>query len=260
MRGDLHFRIIESVPPTPAARSAVVLVHGIGMSHRYFDRLHRELARSVRVISVDLPGFGGLPKPGRDVDIEEMAHALAHVLAPWAASIDAPLTLVGHSMGAQWAVELAARHPPLVGSVIAIGPVADDRHPTLLAQARALAVDTLGEGPATNVIVFTDYLRCGPRWYLTQVRHMLAYRTRERMRALVVPVLVVRGGRDPVAGPGWCRRLAGERGVSLVEIGRRRHVVQRSAAPEVAAAILAHAESVGSRLSPPDDQMSKTST
>ena len=40
-----------------------VLVHGIGASHGYFQRLQRELARTGDAHAVDLPGFGGLPRP-----------------------------------------------------------------------------------------------------------------------------------------------------------------------------------------------------
>jgi pimeloyl-ACP methyl ester carboxylesterase len=51
-------------------------------------------------------------------------------------------------------------------------------------------------------------------------------------------VLVIRGGKDPVASPGWCSVLASEASEgSLVEIGKRRHLVQYSAPTETARAI-----------------------
>lgn len=218
----------------------IVLVHGIGMSHRYLSRLHAVLADSTRVVSIDLPGFAGLPKPGADVDIMGMGQALGEVIATLG---ETRVVLVGHSMGVQWVIEAARKRPEPVTAVVLIGPVADERHRTLPAQARALAVDTLGETPSINTIVFTDYVRCGIPWYLTQLRHMLAYPTERRLGELTVPVLVMRGGDDPVAGRAWSRRLRDAARVArLVEIPGHHHVVQQSAPHAVADAILFHTE------------------
>lgn len=236
----LTFALTESSRPWGSTAPAIVLVHGIGMSHRYLTRLHRELARETRVVSVDLPGFGGLPKPPADLDVVRMAAGLAEVVAGLG---EEQLVLVGHSMGAQWVVETASQRPEKVRAVVLIGPVVDDRHRTIAAQARALAIDTLGESPRINTLVFTDYLRCGPRWYLLQVRHMLAYPLKLRLRSLPMPVLVIRGGADPVAGRAWCRSLRDAAGVGrLIEIPGHHHVVQESAPKTVAAAIRTHTD------------------
>ncbi|MBT2485949.1 MULTISPECIES: alpha/beta fold hydrolase [unclassified Microbacterium] len=237
---DLAFRVIDSARPPRSVGPTVVLVHGIGMSHRYLSRLRDVLAASTRVISIDLPGFAGLPKPQSDVDVPRMGRALADVIATLG---EDRIVLVGHSMGAQWVVEAAAHRPELVAAVVAIGPVVDERHRTVWAQARALAVDTLGETPQINLIVFTDYLRCGIPWYLRQVRHMIAYPTEHRVRELTMPLLVMRGEDDPVAGRAWCRRLRDAAPVSrLVEIPGQHHVAQQSAPRAVASAILFHTQ------------------
>lgn len=233
------FRVISSPGPDPRASSPLfVLVHGIGMSHRYVARLHEALSRASAVASVDLPGFAALPKPDADLGVAEMADALAMLVARLA---DRPVVLIGHSMGAQWAVETARRHPALVAHVVMIGPVADAAHRSVRAQCLALALDSLFESPRANAIVFSDYLRCGAPWYFTQLRHMLSYRIESAVTRLTVPCLVIRGGRDPVAGREWCRRLrdATPRGV-LVEVPGRHHLVQESAPDAVADAILAH--------------------
>ncbi len=234
----LAFRLTESARPVGSHVPTHVLVHGIGMSHRSLSRLHAELAASTRVISVDLPGFAGLPKPSEDLDVVQMGRALADVVA----TLDeGRVVLVGHSMGAQWAVEAALHRPESITTVVAVGPVADERRRTLAAQARGLAVDTVGETPLVNAIVFVDYVRSGIPWYSRQLRHMLAYPMERRARALTVPLLVVRGGEDPVAGREWCRRLRDAARVArLVEIPRHRHVALFSAPRAVAAAILFH--------------------
>lgn len=224
--------------PEPGRR-AIVLVHGIGMSSRYLSRLHDALLPHADVHSVDMPGFAGLPKPGRTVDVATMAAALGEVVA----SLDAgPVVVVGHSMGTQWAVELGVQRPDLVSDVVIIGPVADLAHRSAFAQTRALCIDTLLESPATNWIVATDYIRCGVPWYLAQLRPMLDYALEERVARLTVPLLVIRGERDPIAGPAWCRLLRDRAPVAvLVRIPGGAHNAQCSAPRAVAAAIIAHA-------------------
>lgn len=224
--------------PVPGPR-AIVLVHGIGMSSRYLSRLHDALLPHADVHSVDMPGFAGLPKPGRAVDVETMAAALGEVVA----SLDAgPVVVVGHSMGTQWAVELSVQRPDLVSHVAIIGPVVDVGHRSAFAQTRALCIDTLLESPAANWIVATDYLRCGVPWYVSQLRAMLDYALEERVVRLAVPLLVIRGERDPIAGPEWCRLLRDRAPVAaLVHIPGRPHNAQWSAPRAVAGAILAHA-------------------
>ncbi|MDF2508102.1 MAG: hypothetical protein K0Q52_1961 [Microbacterium sp.] len=236
----MTFGLWDSPRPPGAESPTVALVHGIGMSHRYLSRLHAQLADLTRVVSVDLPGFAGLPKPSGNPDVLRMGRALAELIAVLG---EERVIVVGHSMGVQWAAEAALHRPDRVQAVVAIGPVVDQRHRSLVAQARALALDTLGETPLINLIVFSDYLRCGIRWYLKQARHMIEHPTEQRYAELTRPVLVIRGSDDPIAGREWCRRLRDSaRTARLVEVPGRHHVVQHSAPHAVAAAIVANTE------------------
>lgn len=237
----LSFGVVESPRPPRSTAPLMVLIHGIGMSHRYLSRLHDVLAESTRVVSVDLPGFAGLPKPSDDVDVTTMGRALADVVATFD---EDRIVWVGHSMGAQWVIEAAIHRPDAVAAVVIIGPVADEDHRSPVSQAAGLTLDTLGETPSINAVVLTDYLRCGVAWYLRQLRHMLAYPIEKRLRRVDAPVLVMRGGRDPIAGREWCRRLRDQTRVSrLVEVPGHHHVVQQSASRAVADGILFHTES-----------------
>jgi pimeloyl-ACP methyl ester carboxylesterase len=149
--------------------------------------------------------------------------------------------LIGHSMGSQWVTELAAQRPALARSVVLIGPVADNEHRSVFAQSAALGRDILGEPLDANASVAVDYLRCGPAWYMRQLRFMLDYPIEQRVAALTMPVLVVRGGNDPIAGPAWCRRLRDSaQAGTLVVIPGHRHVVQFTAPRAVASAIRAY--------------------
>ncbi|GGI39999.1 hypothetical protein GCM10010988_26890 [Cnuibacter physcomitrellae] len=235
--GDLVFGVVGAGAEIGAVPPEIVLIHGIGVSHRYFERLHRRLGREARVVAIDLPGFGGLPKPHWNPTIGEMAAALAEVLDRLEVG---HAVLVGQSMGSQWVTELAVQRPDLASHVVLIGPVSDERHRTPLSQGVALLADILREPPRSNLIVLTDYLRCGPRWFGAQLRWMLSYRLEDAVERLTVPLLVLRGARDPIAGMRWCRGLrdrAPEAGLVLVP--RAPHNAQTTAPVAVASALLA---------------------
>ncbi len=231
----LRFDVRSTGRTLRADPRSFVLVHGLGTSHRYMARLHRELARTGVVHSLDLVGFGGLPKSPSSPDVGGMADGIAAVLDRLGVR-DA--VLVGHSMGSQWVVELAVRRPDLARGVVVIGPVTNDRRRNAVAQFIDLSRDIAGEPPVTNALVLVDYLLCGPIWFTRHLRHMLEYRIEERARLLAVPLLVVRGGNDPIAKLDWTRRLrdAARRG-SLVIVPGHRHNVQHSAPRAVASAI-----------------------
>lgn len=199
----------------------VVLVHGIGMSHRSFARSQRALSRAHRTVAVDLPGFGGLSSVGRRLEIAELADVVMRAVRSRGIHES---VLVGQSMGAQVVVEAALRHPDEVLSVVLVGPVVDDRRASLVRLALALARDGLVEDVRMNAVLLTDYLR-SVRQYLRELRPMLRYPMRHAVAALRVPVLVVRGTRDPIARSDWAARLirSARRG-ALVELYGAHHV------------------------------------
>lgn len=219
----------------PGSAPVFVLLHGIGMSHRYLSRLHRELAASATVISFDLPGFGGTPTPPSRLSVEQYAELVGSALDR--AGVQ-QCTVVGHSMGTQFAVDLARQRPELVSRAVLIGPVVDSRRRTALQQACALSRDGLREPFSANAMVMGDYLRCGPRWYLTELPAMMAYPTEERIADVRCPVLVMRGERDPIAGAPWSAALAARAPHGrLLQVPGQGHIVQHSAPAIVADAL-----------------------
>src|SRR4051794_31070845 len=67
-------------PHTTRGNPVFVLLHGIGMSHRYYRRLQRDLAGHGEVHSFDLPGFGAAAKPERQISVAEYAAVIAGAL------------------------------------------------------------------------------------------------------------------------------------------------------------------------------------
>ena len=221
---------------------AVVLIHGIGASHRYLERLHGLLAESVDTFSIDLPGFGATPRPEHTLSVAEHATYILGALEQLGVL---EFVIVGHSMGTQFAVEAARQQPSRIPHVVLMGPVVNDRRRTVAQQALALGRDCLFfESPSSNALVFTDYLRCGPSWYLKNLRVMMDYPIEDEIAGVTAPVLVLRGANDPVAPADWCRRLAARAATAtFLEIEGTGHVVQHNRAVQVADSILAFAGS-----------------
>ncbi|HET8879248.1 MAG TPA: alpha/beta hydrolase [Arthrobacter sp.] len=216
---------------------AIVLIHGIGASHRYLERLHRNLAATVDTYSIDLPGFGATPEPDHTLSVAEQATYILGALEQLGV-LD--FVIVGHSMGTQFAAETAVQQPHRIRHVVLMGPVVNDRKRTVAQQALALGRDCLFfESPSSNAVVFTDYLRCGPVWYLKNLRLMMDYRLEERIGLVSAPVLVLRGQHDPVAPPDWCHRLTARAASGAFrEVEGTGHVVQHNKSVEVAGIIL----------------------
>lgn len=215
VRGALYFTsrqqhrdltiFVERFPGAAGGRT-YVLVHGIGVSSRYYRPLAAELATTGRVFLVDLPGYGAAPDPGRDVTIADHADVLADFLAQL--GVEDPV-IVGHSWGAQVVSMLAERHPDVPRTVVMLSPTLEPSARTAWRAIGHLLHDATREPPAVFWIAATDYLvRCGLRYLLAQMRHMLADRPEDRVRGHAAHTLVVNGDRDPIVSTGWARRLA----------------------------------------------------
>ncbi|WP_439692524.1 alpha/beta fold hydrolase [Curtobacterium sp. SP.BCo] len=211
-------RVHDDLAPT------VILVHGIGMSHRSFARSQRALAAEHRTVSVDLPGFGGLPAAGRRLGMDELGDLVVRAVRERGAG---DLVLVGQSMGTQVVVEAARQHPDAVTAVVLVSPVvAAGRRLTVL-QAVDLGRDGFVEGFRMNAVLVTDYLR-SVRQYVRELRPMLRYRLEDTIAELRQPVLVVRGSEDPIARHDWSVRVAAAaRRGTFAELPGPHHVQER---------------------------------
>lgn len=109
--------------------NAAVVIHGFG-GHTYtFRYLIPELAKDHRVVAVDLKGFGysGRLKKS-DYSLTEQARLVMRLMD--ALSIDR-VAVVGHSMGGEVAMRMAAGWPERVERVVLAASVSGDRIPTL---------------------------------------------------------------------------------------------------------------------------------
>jgi len=98
----------------------VLLLHGLGGSHRYWGASYDALGEGARLVAPDLLGFGSSPRPASGYTADAHVDALVATL-DWL-GIDEPVLIGAHSIGSLVALALAARHPERVSGIVAAGP------------------------------------------------------------------------------------------------------------------------------------------
>ncbi len=182
----------------------VLLVHSAGMGAAQWRALVKLLADDHRCLAPNLRGYGrSTPWPnGRPAEISAELALLETV----ADAAGAPLALVGHSMGAWLALELARRRPRQYDSLVLIEPVVlgalrapGEEAP--LAEVGAMIEDVLAafaRGDAAAAMErFTDYWYGAGAWAAIPLAQRLPIFARAgKMRA---DVEAVWADRTPVA-------------------------------------------------------------
>lgn len=197
-----------SKPGAPTnAVPTFVLIHGIGVSSRYFVNLAEDLCRIGDVFLLDLPGFATLPHPRRPLSIASFAAIVHRVLVNH--GVRNPVML-GHSMGAQVVTELLAQCPGYADRAILIGPPVNDRERTLTRQLIRFTQSSLYENRRLRLIAVRAYLQCGVTWFFDILPHMMGYPIEDRIQQVAEPVLLVRGEYDYVCPTPWLGRLGAE--------------------------------------------------
>jgi pimeloyl-ACP methyl ester carboxylesterase len=97
----------------------MVLVHGLGGSHVNWMSVGPALAEGARVVAPDLAGFGRTPLAGRSAGVRAQQTLLDRFID---AVADAPVVLVGNSMGGLIAMLEAAQRPEKVARLVLVGP------------------------------------------------------------------------------------------------------------------------------------------
>ncbi|MCT4558994.1 MAG: alpha/beta hydrolase [Pelagimonas sp.] len=101
---------------TTGAGPDVLMIHGVGLRAEAWNAQMDALAVDHRVVAVDLPGHGHSPLPAGDLDLAAYTDAIA-------AGMTGPAMVMGHSMGAMIALDLAIRYPHLVTGVVALNAI-----------------------------------------------------------------------------------------------------------------------------------------
>jgi pimeloyl-ACP methyl ester carboxylesterase len=194
----------------------LVLVHGLLMNRRMFDRLGPELAgRGNRVICIDMLGHGRSDRP-EDLRLYSMP-LFARQVAALLDHIEEPNAVVGGtSLGANIALELATRQPDRARGLFIEMPVLDNALPAVAALFAPLLLGLrvgrpLFEGlslfasavPRTSYLadIALDWVRQKPGPSRAVLEGLLLGETaphREDRRKIRQPTLIVGHPRDPL--------------------------------------------------------------
>lgn len=187
------------------AGQAVLLIHGLSGSSRWWQRNVAALAANFRVYSIDLIGFG---------DSRGYAFALdeaAEYVARWIDAVGIERAhVVGHSMGGYIAADLAATHPECVNRLVlvdaAVLPFAMryDQH------ARSLVREFFQLPPSFYPILVGDALRAGPITLLGAASEVIHVDLRPKLAQIRAPTLLVWGERDAIVPLSLGQQLAAQ--------------------------------------------------
>ncbi len=202
-----------------AGRDAIVLLHGLSGSARWWERNVRGLARSCRVIVPDLIGFGRSRITGRLPGIPQ----LRDLLLDWFETLAIRrLALVGHSMGGQLSVHIAARSPERVDRLVLVDPSGIPRPmrpvPLLRSAAQVGALWRWGD-PSFLGTIATDAWTAGPRTLVRAIWNIARDDVRPLLPQVQAPTLVIWGQHDGLVPPTdaleFRRRIPGARLIIL---------------------------------------------
>ncbi len=207
-----------------AAGAPLVLFHGGNGSWRHWVHQISRFAPGRCVIAPDLPGLGESAMPPEPVEPPDIARVVAAGLRalPQARGAD----LVGFSFGANIAGHVAAEQEPMLRSLTLVGPGAlgVPRTPTPLVKVR----DKEGEERLAahrhnlNSIMIADLARIDDLALVIQEWNTMHARFRsrgfasstmlkDRLAATRLPLGVIYGERDQVAGGRLAERIAAVR-------------------------------------------------
>jgi pimeloyl-ACP methyl ester carboxylesterase len=246
------------------AGQPLVLLHGLATSSVIWAAVIGELARTRRVVTVDLPGFGHSAPAGAEFVLERVASRIASGLA--GRGVTGPYDVVGHSLGGVVAAALAATRPRSVDRLVLVAPAGLAPLPPIAVRLLSAAADPvlaarrrlapLAELPLGRRALLTFAAADGARIPPSQARMMVQASAEARrtsaalttvgatdLRALLdrvrAPVGVIWGDADRTIPSVYARTLAQARpGAQIEIIAGGGHVVMAERPAEFTAALL----------------------
>lgn len=246
------FAALRGDPQTVPGAPPIVLIHGAGMDRMVWRRQMTAPATGGRVmLAVDLPGHGRSAGPALPT-ITAMADWLAAFLET--AGL-APAMLVGHSMGALVALDLAAGHRQRVAQLVLLGAaVRMPVNPALLAAdpveaagriagwsfARLPADDPAAKASACAAAVVRRRLaRTPPGLLAGDLAACDRYDGAASAAGVAAPALVVAGAEDRMCPATAARELANRiRGARCEVVERAGHMMMLEAADRITALLV----------------------
>ena len=235
----------------------MLLVHGVGMNADYWGNLKAPLSAHFALTIIDMPGHGQSPLlPDPQPSLEHYTDAIATVInTPPLTPTDTPPIVVGHSMGALIALDLAVRHSPLVAGIGVLNGIyrrSRQAGDAILQRVAELKGDNKPDPTKTLERWFGDAPQGHMAKVATQCRHWLtsinqqgyaaAYSAfaradapaDEALRDIVCPALFMTGELEPNSTPAMSHAMSTLVNNSRCEVVKNaRHMMSLTHAAEV---------------------------
>ena len=193
-----------SIEAVPTDAPTVVLVHGLSVSSGYMMPTAVRLAPHYHVYLPDLPGFGRSPKPPHILNVTE----LSDTLASWMQTMKLPPAMfLGNSMGCQVIVNFALRYPECIKRAILVSPTMDPKALTIRQEAGRLLQDTPCEPIHFLPVLLREYALAGIPRTIRTLQYAFEDPMEEHLPHVHIPILVVRGSRDPIVPQDWAEKV-----------------------------------------------------
>lgn len=181
---------------------AVALLHGLSGSSRWWARNIGGLAAHYRVLIPDVVGFGRSRLAASQLpDVP----SLAAVLGEWLSfAAEGPAHLVGHSMGGQLSVHLAARFGERIKRLVLVDAAGLPRPitPRMVTRfAYEMAPPRQWGDPTFLPVILGDALSAGAWNVVRALRHILRDDVRPLLTEIRQPTLILWGERDSIIPP-----------------------------------------------------------
>lgn len=218
----LHIRHLQR-PKHPVM--TLLFIHGLGNTGSAWDDVVAKMPANVRIITVDLLGFGESPRPSWALyDAKTQARSVLATLV--ALRIATPVVVIGHSMGSLVAIEMAKRYPVLIDRLVLCSPPLYDNKKQRLPKSDSLLRQMYGiaeQNPDQFVRLAAFAMKYGlinktfnvtsdnVGSYMAALSAMIINQTSlQDAYALKVPTTIIRGTLDPFVVAGNINKLAKE--------------------------------------------------
>jgi long-chain acyl-CoA synthetase len=170
-----------------------VFIHGFGGQAEQWHYQLQKFSLENRVIALDLRGHGLSDKPAHGYDMEQLITDLETALT--LLKVKGKMVLVGHSFGGAIATEYAIKHSDRVEQLILMATAGEFKLQPMLRLTLSLPISVL-----RLMQPFTHSWLFAPPQVLKQVyfQNMSTWNGWEKLAALTMPTLVIRGNRDIV--------------------------------------------------------------
>lgn len=201
-----------------AKSTEILFIHGVGLRAEAWNAQIDALSKAAATTAVDLPGHGesaGLTEPAKLADYTDAV----------AKGINEPLVVVGHSMGALIALDLAIRYPALIRAVVALNTVFQ-RSESASVAVQARAAELNGRSPTSPETTLTRWFGGAPsdertaceQWLkaVDPKGYQMAYHVfahtdgpdPKSVESMLCPAVFMTGREEPNSTPAMSKRLA----------------------------------------------------